>query len=71
MQDYRNVVTKPFVSMAFKKTPMEDATACYELQMPQTRRTQPLWQPSCWISLEKPSASHQKWLYNSYNNYQT
>ena len=45
---------KRFVSMAFIKTPVdshEDATACYELQMPEIRRTQPLchlWQPSCW-----------------------
>ena len=32
----------------------EDATACYELQMPKIRHRQPLWQPSSWEkSLER------------------
>ena len=31
----------------------EDATACYELQMPEIRCTQPIWQPSCWDFTQK------------------
>ena len=37
------MATKPFVATAFKNTSMdshEDATACYELQMPEIHRTQ-------------------------------
>ena len=42
--------TKHFVAMALKISmdSHEDATACYELQMPEIHRTQPLQQPSCW-----------------------
>ena len=46
-----DAATKHFSSYGFKKTFMdsnEDATACYEFQMPESHRTQPLQQPSCW-----------------------
>ena len=68
--DYRtDVATKPFVSMTFRKTPMDshkDATACYELQMPKIRRRQPLRQPSCWE--KSPERLPPKM---TLNNYQT
>ena len=45
MADQTNVATMPFVAVAVKKVSMdfhEDATACYELQMPEILRAQPL-----------------------------
>ena len=38
----------------------EDATACYELQMPEIHRTQPLQQPSCWDFTRKIERLPQK-----------
>ena len=43
--EYGLSMTKPFVAMGFKKISMdshEDATACYELQIPEIHHTQQL-----------------------------
>ena len=72
------LVTEPMqrvhcVAMALKTSmdSNEDATACYELKMPESVLHSHFSSLLAGISLDKSSASHQKWLCNSYNNYQT